>query len=953
MVVMSSKQFELPHEIQKETFQYEAIMHGKGPLMIIAGPGSGKTKVLVWRAVKMLLQDKVDPESIWLTTFTEKAARQLRAEIATIIKEFNAPIQVSKMLIGTIHSTCLQLIRNYPEYFADLLYPPEILDENKQLILLLSNYKRLKIDRACDTPGKRPDVGRIYEVMDHLNWLTEFEVDPEDYRKHVLDLFEKGNSAVKEHDIWMPKTYKEYLTLLQTSGYLDFSQILRRVANVIENESFDKVIGEKIKYVLVDEYQDVNLLQQYILTKVASANPETNITVVGDDDQAIYQFRGAGVGTLRDFEKIFQPTKKELTTNFRSSKYLVEGSSTLIAVDAPPERFAKKLRSDPNRKKEQLQVLKISAPLLTESAEKTAKLLRNLIQTGKIRRWGDIVILLRSIKPAHVEPYITALQEQDIPYTVLGRTGLFSTTQGIGFLLYFDFLTNPKPIFTGELLNCLLLDLRKQTIDTIISLDEHVSKEKIERANISQRDKSLLLFLFDAHGESTRTRVTPLQAIYSILQASGFLSRAINNNDDESLRIISKITKIAREFEEMHPPNIRAFTEFIKGLWEAGRAELPETAITEPNCLKIMTVHQAKGLEFPVVVLGEAVEGRFPSPDLGDPFYRPKQIAKRPVKDEIHENEEKRLFYVAMTRARDLLIISSANKISSLHKRTTGETRWLKSIPSHTLGSTGTIINNIRKSLGWDFEFKKERKVFSFSKLNYYRFCPFRYKMIREIRFAFPPRTYFIVGKSMHDALEHIHLQAMKGSIVREEDIEETVENFWNEVGSEEMNVRIKNSVIRYLKNYIRNFPNVLTSVQSVEKEFWVFFEEGVLTGRIDLIRKNEQNELEIIDFKIGLIPDFDYNEQLKTYLLGARLGLNLDVTKAVIHVLKSSKSGTYVAPKSFSFSEEEIENTKKSVLQTIDDIENLRFHPTPSKEKCEECELMGFNLCPFAKTSG
>jgi len=949
---MSSKPFKLPPEIRKETSQYEAIMHGKGPLMIIAGPGSGKTKVLVWRAVKLLLQDKVDPESIWLTTFTEKAARQLRAEIATIIKEFDAPIQVSKMLVGTIHSTCLQLVKNYPEYFPDLLYPPEILDENKQLIFILSNYKRLKIDRTCDTPGQRPDIGRICEVMDHLNWLTEFEVAPEDYEKHILDLFKKGNSAVKEHDIWMTKTYKEYLALLQTSGYLDFGQILRRAASAIQNEFFDKIIGQKIKYILVDEYQDVNLLQQYILTKVAKANPETNITIVGDDDQAIYQFRGAGVGTLRDFEKMFQPTKKELGTNFRSSKHLVEASSTLIAAGAPPERFAKKLRSDPNRKKEQLEVLKISANLLTESAEKTARLLKKLMQTGKIRRWGDIVILLRSIKPTHIDPYITALQKQDIPYTVLGRTGLFSTPLGLGFLLYFDFLTNPKPLFTGELLKCLLLDLKKETVDAILSLDDNVSKDRIEKSNISERDKRLLLFLFDAHEKISKSRTTPLQAIYSILQASGFLNKAVSSKDDEALRMISKITKIAREFEEMHPPNIRAFTEYIKGLWEAGRAELPETAITDPNCLKIMTVHQAKGLEFPVVVVGEAVEGRFPSPNLGDAFYRPKQIAKHPIKKESHENEEKRLLYVAMTRARDLLIISTADKISSLHKRTPGETRWLKSIPPHTIGTTSTIINLIRKSIGWDFEFKKERKVFSFSKLNYYQFCPFRYKMIREIRFAFPPRTYFIVGKNMHDALEHIHLQAMKGSIVKEEDIDRIVDDFWNDVGPKEMNTRIKGSVGKYLKNYIHNFPDVLTSSYAVEKEFWVFFEEGVLTGRIDLIRKNEQGEFEIIDFKIGLIPDFDYNEQLKTYLLGARLGLNLDVTKAVIHVLKPTKSGTYTQPKIFSFSIEEIEETKKSVLQTINDIENQRFYPTPSKEKCEECELTGYNLCPFAQLS-
>ena len=949
---MRSKLFELPPEIQKEKSQAKAVMHGKGPLMIIAGPGSGKTKVLVWRAVKLLLQDKVNPEGIWLTTFTKKAARQLKAEIAAILEDFNAPIPVSKMLIGTIHSTCLQLIKNYPEYFPDILYPPKILDENRQLLFILSNYKRLKIDRACDAPRRRPDIGKICEVMDHLNWLTNFEVDPKEYEKRVLDLFKKGNTSAKERDIWMTKTYKQYLTLLQTSGYMDFSQILRRIANAIETKSFDKVVGQKIKYILVDEYQDVNPLQQYILTRVAKVSPEANVTVVGDDDQAIYQFRGAGVGTLKDFEKMFQQQAKvELTTNFRSSKHLVEASSTLIATGAPSERYAKKLRSNPDRKKEQLRVLKINAHLLTESAEKTAKLLENLIQKVKIRRWGDIVILLRSIKPAHVEPYITALQKHNIPYTVLGRTGLFSTPQGMGFLLYFDFLTNPKPLFTGELLKCSLLDLNKETIELISSFGDNISKDKINKSKISQRDKGVLLFLFEVFEKALKSNLAPLQAIYSILQASGFLSKAILSKDDETLRIISRITKIASEFEEMHSPDIQAFTEYIKGLWEAGRAELPETPITALDCLKVMTVHQAKGLEFPVIVLGEAVEGRFPSRNLGTPFYRPIEIVKRPIKQEPHVNEEKRLFYVAMTRARDLLIISNAKKASSSHKRTPGETRWLKSIPSHTIGSIRTIISSIRKSLGSDFEFKKERKIFSFSKLNYYRFCPFRYKMVREIEFEFPPKTYFIVGKNLHDALEHIHLQAMKGSILKEEEIDGIVEEFWNDVsGSKKMNLNIKNAIIRYIKNYVQNFPNFLKSVYMVEKEFWAFFHEGVLTGRIDLIRKNDEGEFEIIDFKTGLVPGFDYNEQLKTYILGARLGLNLDVAKAAIHVLKTTKSGMYTPPKRLSFSKQEIENTKKTVLKTISNINNGRFDPTPSHKKCKECELTEYNLCPFAK---
>jgi len=724
---MSSKSFQLPPEIRNDKAQCKAIMHGKGPLRIIAGPGSGKTKVLVWRTAKLLIQDKVEPENIWVTTFTVRAARQLRAEIAAIVREFNVPIQVPKMLIGTIHSTCFRLIKQYPDYFPEISNMPSVLDGNKQLILLLSNYKRLRLDRACDTPGRRPNVSKIYEVIDHLNWLTSFEVDPQRYENYIVTAFKKGDTSIKERDIWMTKTYREYLTLLKELGYLDFGHILRYVSAAMEKKSFDKEVAKKIKYILVDEYQDVNLLQQSILMKVAKANSEENISVVGDDDQAIYQFRGAGVGTLRDFEKIFNPTKVELSTNYRSPKYIVAASSSLIAMGASKERFPKQLYADFNRRKEHLKVVKISDEVLSVSAEKAVKFLKHMKESGKIRRYGDIAILLRSIKPNHLEPYVSTLEKFSVPYIVLGRTGLFSTPIGMGILLYFDFLSNPKPLFLEEFLNSQFLGLETDTIEKIASPEGDVSPEIVKGSSIKSRDKKIILQLLETHETAKESKITPLKALYLLLNLANVLRKNMKQKDVESLELIAQITKIAREFEELHSSSIRAFTEYIKGLWESGRAEMPVASLTAPDCLKIMTVHQAKGLEFPVVVIGEAITGRFPSPNLGHFFCRSEQFVKHPMKTESHEYEEKRLFYVAMTRARDLLIINTAKKVSSLSKRQAGETPWLKAIPAMNICSSRGIISSIKKPLGWDFEYKEERKVFSFSKLNYYQFCPFRY----------------------------------------------------------------------------------------------------------------------------------------------------------------------------------------------------------------------------------
>jgi DNA helicase-2/ATP-dependent DNA helicase PcrA len=944
---MAQESFNLPIEIKQQFAQTEAIMHGKGPLMIIAGPGSGKTKVLVWRTIKLLIQDKVDPENIWLTTFTEKAAKQLRAEIASIMKDLDSKIQVSKILVGTLHATCLKLIQTFPDVFKDVRNPPEILDDNKQLIFLLSNYRYLKIDRVCDSPGQKPDIGKIYEVLDQINWLTEFGVDPDLYAKKVNELFRLGDSRVKEHDIWMTKTYKAYLNLVSNKGLLDFGQIQRKLASAINDYDLDQKIAEKIKYILVDEYQDVNPLQQYILSKIAKQTPEANITVVGDDDQAIYQFRGAGVGTLRDFQETFAPKKIELTTNFRSSQSVVDASSALVSIGGSPYRFEKKLQSNNLRKKEHLKVLKIHSEILNDSACKTVEFLQELVRNGKIRNWGDIVILLRSIKPNHILPYVSILDEKKIPYTVLGRTGLFSTPQGMGILLYFDYLTNTTSFFSQEFLQCSLLGFKDESIEAILSLGNSPTNSQIDQLTIDSRDKILLQSLIDVHAKNLGNKNNALRAIYDILQVSGYLNSIAR--DDNAIKIVSKITSLAHEFSEMYSPRILPFANYIKGLWEAGRAELPESTVTDPLNLKIMTIHQAKGLEFPVVVIGEAVEGRFPCRSQADSYYKPKELAQWPSKEETHEDEERRLFYVAMTRSRDLLIINSADKISKEHKRCSGETRWLKNLPTNVLGSLKGTSNEIKRGLGWDFEFKKERETYSFSKLNYYRFCPFRYKMVRDIKFAFPTKVYFVIGKNMHESLQKIHNSAIKGLMTNQNDLKEIIDKSWKDIGNEQINTKIKHSVERYLIRYIAVFSEIIKSSYAAEKEFWVFFDEGLLTGRIDLIVRDTQNEFKIMDFKIGKVPGFEYNEQLKTYLLGAKLGLNLKINKAAIYVLKPDRSGKFEQPQEYSFSDDEIEESKHSILNTIHEIETGNFQATPSKEKCKKCELTEYALCPYA----
>lgn len=937
-------QFSLPDNLATEKFP--AILHDKGPLMIIAGPGSGKTKVIVWHVAKLLLKDEVPPDEIWVTTFTEKAAKQLRYEIANIIKNFDENNEISGMLIGTIHSTCLELMKEYREYFPSLKFPVRILDENRQLLYLLSNWKSLGLDHVCNVPGKRPSLSDLVDVMSHFNWLSEHEVDCKRYLKTIKEMLSENNTSVKEWDYWMARAYRRYLKLLEKDGYLDFPRILREVAYAIENKELTKEIGKRIKHVVIDEYQDVNPLQMFILNEVAKASGENNIVVVGDDDQAIYQFRGASIGSLRDFDDEFSPLRKDLETNFRSSSYVVQASSDMISKNAPAVRFSKELKTNNERSKEDLPLLKIHGESLPEAAELLAKQLNILIKENKIRGYGDITILLRSVKKNHVENYEKALEQMKIPYITIGRAGVFSTPIGLSFLHFFDFLSSPTNEVDDYFIESELLNLEKETIYTIKSNFNRITLKGLEKIE-SEKDIRFLRTLLELK-ESIKPNDI-LSPIYSILKERDYLNELNSRRDNDTIAIVSQITKIALEYQSnAYSPSLHNFSNYIRELWECELIEIPEDHLLKANKVKIMTAHQAKGLEFPVVVIGEAINGRFPAIDRPGKFFKPRNCLKRPIMNEYFEDEEKRLFYVAMTRARDLLIINTANKVNRGSRINKGPTTWLENINSSCYNTLLEISKSIKNPLGTDYIYKEEMDIFSYSKLKYYEFCPYRYFMIFEMGLAFPIKNYFIIGENAHAALALIHRKAMKGENINEKDISEIVKLSWEDIrASRKENEIMKNVIIKEISTYVKKNKSSFHNILWTEKEFWLHYPEGIFTGRIDLFR-HIGGENEIIDFKTGEIDEIDTLEQLYVYTYGCKKAYKLDIDKMSMYKLKMDEKHPEGGYFQFVPNSNKLNTIENKIRKTIKNINLKKFEPLPDNEKCKECELYEWSLCPF-----
>jgi DNA helicase-2/ATP-dependent DNA helicase PcrA len=930
-------QFVLPNEIISVPSQFKSIMHGEGPLLIIAGPGSGKTNVLAWRTIKLLVIDKVKPEEIWVTTFTEKAANQLKAKISNLARVLNLNLDLPRILIGTIHSTCLQLIGDYPECFPRIKQPVQILDANRQMLYFLKNFRKFDIDKALDKPGEKPNLLDLQKVIDHINWLSDYQIDPLEYENFVKEGL-SSNSEMRETDFWVSRTYTKYLKSIKNDGLIDFPHILTNFFEALKSEEFLNIISRKIKYILVDEYQDVNLLQQDIFYKIALSMTTPNITVVGDDDQAIYQFRGAGVGTLKNFDKKFKPRKEFFIKNFRSGQKIIDAATEIISTYPSMDRFFKKIESADSNSKNKVGVVFEHSDNLQESANKTILLIKDLKETGKIRQYGDVVLLMRSIKPNHLEPYIKAINLNQIPYTVIGRSGLFSTTVGFSTMVLFSFLCQPDPKFTEELIKSPMLNLSQNTIQIA---EESSFNFKIDDIS-NLRDKELLIKIVTMQNKRKEYK-SLLEPLFEFVRITSCLKSALVSKDDENLEIIGKISQVINEFEELFSNDLVECSRYLKNLWESGLAELPEAELSDPDHLKVMTVHQAKGLEFPVVIIGEAINGRFPIKPLRDIFYRPINLTKWNQEREESEQEERRLFYVGMTRARDLLVISSADKISPTSNRALGKSKWLNYISKLNIQNPESLFNISINQAGKGYVYERVPKIYSFSSLNYYTYCPFRYFLIKIIGLHFPTEEYFKVGSSAHYALEYIHKEALIGHVINLTKIEEIVGKFWIDLNeSPESNNATKESIISAIKDYVTSYQKDFHRIFAVEKEFWVLIGEGIFTGKIDLIKKSGQI-YEIIDFKTGTIFGFNYEEQLRTYMMGSKYGLNIYVEKGSTHELKGNKITTYF------FKNGDAEVTKKNIEKTVHKIESGMFNPTPEKFKCLNCELKRYNLCHYA----
>ncbi len=597
--------------------QAEAVAHEKGPLLVVAGAGSGKTRVLTHRIAHLINAKGISPFSILAITFTNKAAEEMRERVSVLV----GPV-ASRMWVSTFHSACVRILRREA---SSLGFPSSftIYDQADAVRLTTHVLRDANLDAKQFPP--RSVHASISAAKNEL-------IDPRAYGEQAQSIFERRIGEV----------YTEYQRRLVRAGAMDFDDLLTKTVELFREHP--DVLGnyqERFEHVLVDEYQDTNRAQAELITQLGGRH--RNVFVVGDSDQSIYQFRGADVRNILEFERAFPDASVVvLDQNYRSTQTILDAANAVIANNG--ERAPKRLWT--NETGGNL-ITRFTAEDERSEASWVAREVVRLHDKQQIR-WGDLAIFYRANAQSRIlEEH---LMSEGVPYKVIGGTRFFDRREIKDTLAYLRAVINPiDDVSVERALSVPKRGVGETTINKLRQWSKssdssfHDSLEAAEEIGIKGRSlegiKAFVALLKELK-TTVESEATPAVVLEEILRRSGYLAFL---EDDGSIEGQSRIENIAELIGmAQKAEDIATFLDSVSLVADTDQLD----SDGDGSSVSLMTLHAAKGLEFPVVFLVGLEEGVFPH--------------QRALTDSYQLEEERRLAYVGITRARQHLFLSSA-----------------------------------------------------------------------------------------------------------------------------------------------------------------------------------------------------------------------------------------------------------------------------------------------------
>lgn len=912
-----------------------------GPLLIIAGPGSGKTFSLVLRTLNILVLGKAVPSEIVVCTFTEKAAMELRDRIHSTAEKIAYKADLSELRVGTIHGICHDIL-NQHRHHTPLGNSFQILDELTQQLFLFEQF-----DVVFGEPINDLFLGKwatkwaaIDGAISFFNKITEERIDPSELEKSPDPFVQSLGSS-----------YKRYRKVQYEQNRIDYAVLQALAFDLISDPSIGPKVCQGVKYLMVDEYQDTNYIQEQLLLRLADGRK--NICVVGDEDQSLYRFRGATVRNILEFPDHFPGcTKISLTTNYRSHKTIVRAYDEWMASFDWSGPGGKRFRFDksilpynPESHPDYPAVFCIWAQSRQDEAERFATFVKYLRENEIIQDYSQVALLLHSVQVQHSGRYTEALQSMGIPVFCPRARAFFDREEIVWIMACYALIFGWHGTGRGEVQGPILTAFANYIDRAFVALASKTGKG----SPLASQLQAWVKLINDLQpGQSLDFRIPDF--LYRLLAFEPFLSSIRDENRARSLAIFSQllsafqsyyhytiVTHKNREWIRRH-----LFNSFFRLLHESGLNDYedPEQPMPKGH-VQILTIHQSKGLEFPVVVVGSLDVNTKTAKQvdllLGPFCHRP---TLEPT-DRITGFDRMRLHYVAFSRAAKLLVLTCGSQPKDHFREIwDGLPQW----------------PHVQKDLLTAQRFDPKdshpvKKRYSFTgDLRVYETCPRQYQYYRYYDFT-PSRSALIFfGLLVHQSIEEIHRLVLDGEIerideARVRDLFEKTFQFLCLSDVRPIGPAAKENAFEQVLCYFQQNQDALRRVRETEVDVSLEKDGYILTGKVDLLM-GADGRLELLDFKTAERPDPGdpilevYEKQLCTYahILEQRHGKRPER----LLLYWTAELNRENALMEFSYVPSQVEAAVRDFDEVIEKIKNRDFRvvKVPARKVCKECDL-------------
>jgi len=960
--------------------QRAAVTHGEGPLLIVAGAGTGKTQVITRRIAWLIATRRARPEQILALTFTDKAAAEMESRVDVLV-----PYGLVGATIATFHAFGDRLVR---EHAVELGLTSQLRVESDAEILVFLRERLFELGLRRYLPLGSPDA-HLAALVNVFNRARDEDVSPEQYLAFAESLADAASDDPARQDraeaeIEKARAYAAYQRLLAEAGRVDFgSQISLALRLLRERAYLRREYQDRFRYILVDEFQDTNHVQ-FELVRIL-AGQRRNLTVVGDDDQSIYRFRGAKVENLLGFVDAFPGTRVLLLRrNYRSGQSILDLAHRMIQFNNPsrleardPARFAKSLiaaRELPGR---------VEHRSFATAADETDGVVEEI--AGRIERGEcaarDIAILART--HAQLDPFALALRARGIRFQRSSTRSLYQRPEVRLCLNLLRTLADPAdgaaayavlgdPLFGVEPVDLATLAARASRINRALL---RVSGEAAldPRSELAPESREAIRRFLDLHARlaASAVRRPTTEVLYEFVTESGLLGRLSHEDTPEAAERMQNLNKLFGIVQRVGPllksDRVPYFMGHLDLLIEAG--DDPQAAVVEvdEDAVQLLTAHHAKGLEFPIVFMVQLVEQRFPLPVRADALPFPTELQhgeSDPRAD--HEREERRLFYVGMTRARDHLVMCDAvdygGNLTRKVSRFVVEALGLPAPPKRAksasaLESIARFAPGVEPAAPSIGPIPDDRPLrLSHGQIDDFLTCPlkYRYAHVVQVPLGTDPRAMY--GIAIHHAIRIYHQSRIKGLPITADDVVSAFEQMWSSEGfySREHEDLQLAAGCEALRRFVAREEASGRVPLAAEMEFKFKLGNDVVVGRWDRIDEDPDG-IVLVDYKTSEIADAEKateraarslkEEQLGLYALAYQETRQVLPARVQLSFVDSGVVGEAVVEP------EHLDRARERIAAAARGIRAAEFPADPDQRKCGYCPYSRF--CPHSAARG